>query len=68
MKSNHLLTILALVTSSFLFTSCEKTYKCTCTINDIELKSSNIKTKNKKDATDKCESLKVHTNEVCKLK
>lgn len=65
---NKIFALIAIAVSATLLTSCEKTYKCTCTINDIELKSSNIKTKNKKDAQTKCDDLKVHTNEVCKLK
>lgn len=68
MKITRLFLFIGLLSTTALFTSCEKTYKCTCTIGDIEMKTSNIKSKKKKDATAECDKMQVHTNEECKLK
>lgn len=68
MKTTKIMLFIGLLSTAAFFSSCEKTYTCTCTINGVELKSSSITAKKKKDATQKCENLKVHSSEICKLK
>jgi len=67
MKITRLLLFIGLLSTTALFTSCEKSYTCTCKIDDKFMKSSNMKSKSKKDATAACQKMQVHTNEECKL-